>query len=88
MSSEDFEDLLCGRGHSRRYKNSNLVIINTKPKSVVERSKDDIAPPTKLNVDYYKKYSHPYAVLTGSKGSGGKKQKVDSEVLRRVLKYG
>ncbi len=86
MSSRDYEDLLCGRSQSRRYKNSNLVIINTKPKSVVERSEADIAPPTKLNVDYYKKYSHPYAALT--KGSGGKKQKVDSEVLRRVLKNG
>ena len=86
MSSKDYEDLLCGRGQTRRYKNSNLLIINAKPKSVVERSKEDIALPTKLNVDYYKKYSHPYGVLTN--GSGGKKQKVDSEVLQRVLKNG
>ena len=86
MSSKDYEDLLCGRGQTRRYKNSNLVIINAKPKSVMERSKEDIALPTKLNVDYYTIYSHPYGALTN--GSGGKKQKVDSKVLQRILKDG
>ena len=87
MSSQVYEDLLCGRGNSRRYKNSNLVIINDTPKSVVERSNENITLPTKLNVDYYKKYNHPYGVLT-TNGSGGKKQKVDSKVLQRILKDG
>lgn len=50
---DQYVRLLTGEEKGTQYKNSTLMIRDSSKKSVYERSKNDICPPTRLNDDYY-----------------------------------